>query len=196
VKFAKLVENMSPISWNRKFRVHFWPILMSAALILCGCQAKEPPLSPEAAAFKQEIKTCLANLSAALTEPVAHLDRAAIAAALEKIESPAIKLCRLCPFQIGVLNQAGEGLALYPPKRDDRARNFSNYELIIKASNSKKIQQQQFFLQDGSKLYIICAPLIRRDVVIGLIAIAINSEDAHKKWGFQEKEFLSLDFNT
>jgi hypothetical protein len=153
-------------------------------------------LSPAAVTFKQEIKNCLDNLSTALMEPVAKKDLAGIAAALEKVESPAVKLCRLCPFQIGVLNQSGEALAVYPPKREDKARNFSSYELIIKATNSKKIQQQQFFLQDGSKLYIICAPLIREDAVIGLIAIAINSEDADKKWGFKEKEFLSLDFNT
>jgi hypothetical protein len=67
---------------------------------------------------------------------------------------------------------------------------------MIKAINSKKIQQQRFFLQNGSELYIICAPLIREDTVIGLIAIAINSEDAEKKWGLKEKEFMALNFNT
>jgi hypothetical protein len=170
-------------------------LLVGAALVLCGCQAKESPVSPAAATFKQEIKNCLDNLSAALKGPIANKDLAGITAALEKVESPAVKLCRLCPFQIGVLNQSGEALAVYPPKRDDKGRNFSNYELIIKSINSKKIQQQRFFLQDGSKLYIICAPLIREDAVIGLIAIAIDSEDAHKKWGLNEKDFLSLDFN-
>jgi hypothetical protein len=32
--------------------------------------------------------------------------------------------------------------------------------------------------------------------LIGLVAIAVISEDAEKKWGFKEKEFLALDFNT
>jgi hypothetical protein len=67
---------------------------------------------------------------------------------------------------------------------------------VKKAINSKKIQQQQFFLQDGAKLYLVCAPLIRENALIGLVVIAINSEDAAKKWGLTEKEFLALDFNT
>ena len=67
---------------------------------------------------------------------------------------------------------------------------------MIKAIKSKKIQQQRFFLQDGSELYLICAPLIRQDTLIGLVAIAISSEDAAKRWDLTEKEFLAMDFNT
>jgi hypothetical protein len=117
-------------------------------------------------------------------------------AALEKVESPAVKLCRLCPFEIGVLDQSGETLAVYPVKGDGKAKNFSSYELVIKAISSKKIQQQRLFLQNGSQLYLVCAPLLREATVIGLVAIAINSEDAEKKWGLKEKEFMAVDFNT
>jgi hypothetical protein len=174
----------------------FWLVLVVAAILFCGCQAKPAPLSPAAATFKHEIKTCLANLSTALMEPVANKDVAAINAALSKIESPAVKLCSLCPFQIGVMNRSGEGLAAYPPKSSNNGKNYSRYELIGKAIKSKKIQQQRFFLQDGSGLYIICAPLVREGNVIGLVAIAVNSEDATKRWGLTEKDFLALDFNT
>ena len=174
-----------------------WPVLLAGAVILLfGCQAREAPLSPGAATFKQEIKSCLTNLSVSLVEPVIRKDLAGIRDALEKIESPAVKLCRLCPFDIVVLNPSGETLAAYPVKADAKEKNFSNYELVIKALNSKKIQQQQLFLQDGSKLYLVCAPLLRDNTVIGLVAIATNSEDAAKKWGLTEKEFLALDFNT
>jgi len=174
----------------------FWPILLLGAVILFfGCQAREAPLSPGAATFKQELKKCFDNLGVTLVEPVAKNDLAGIRAALEKVESPAVKLCRLCPFEIGVLNPSGETLAAYP-KGDGKAKNFSNYELVIKAISSKKIQQQRFFLQDGAKLYLVCAPLIREDKLIGLVAIAISSEDAEKRWGLTEKEFLALDFNT
>jgi hypothetical protein len=176
---------------------HLWPVLIIGAVILLfGCQAREAPLSPGAATFKQEIKNCLTNLAASLMEPVAKKDLAGIKVALEKAESPAVKLCRLCPFEIGVTDQSGETLAAYPPKGDGKPKNYSNYDLVIKAINSKKIQQQQFFLPDGAKLFLVCAPLIREDTLIGLVAIAINSEEAKKKWGLQEKEFLALDFNT
>jgi len=174
-----------------------WPVLLvSAVILLFGCQAREAPLSPGAATFKEEIKNCLTNLSATLLEPVVNKDLAGIRAALEKVESPAVKLCRLCPFEIGVLNPAGETLAAYPAKGDGKAKNFSNYDLIIKAINSKKIQQQRFFLQNGSELYLICAPLLSEDKLIGLVAIAISSEDAAKRWGLTEKEFMAIDFNS
>jgi hypothetical protein len=176
---------------------YLWPVLLAGAIILfLACQSREAPLSPGAATFKQELKNCLINLSAALMEPVAKKDQAGIRAALEKAESPAVKLCRLCPFELGVLNPAGETLAVYPGKGDGKAKNFSNYDLVVKAINSKKIQQQRFFLQDGSELYLVCAPLIRQGALIGLVAIAISSKDAEQRWGLKEKEFLALNFNT
>jgi hypothetical protein len=174
-----------------------WTVfLASAVILLCGCQAREAPLSPGAATFKQELKNCLTNLSVTLIEPVAKRDLAGIKAALEKAESPAIKLCRLCPFEIGVTDQSGETLAAYPDKGDGKGKNYSQYDLVIKTINSKKIQQQRFFLPDGSELYLVCAPLIRQDTLIGLVAIAISSVEASKRWGLKEKEFLALDFNT
>lgn len=171
-------------------------LLLGAVILLGGCQAREAPLSPGAATFKQEVKKCLDNLTASLMTPVAKKDLPAITAALEKAESPAVKLCRLCPFEIGVLNPSGETLAVFPCKGDGKTKNFSNYGLIIKAAKTKKIQQQRFFLQDGSQLYMVCAPLVSQETVIGLVAVAISSKDAEQRWDLKEKEFLALDFNT
>jgi hypothetical protein len=178
-------------------RGHLWPVLIIAAVtLLFGCQAPEAPLSPGAATFKQELKSCLGNLATSLIEPVAKKDLPAIKAAMEKAESPAVKLCRLCPFEIGVLSPSGETLSSYPPKENDKPKNYSNYDVVIKVIKSKKIQQQQLFLPDGAKLYLVCAPLIRDHTLIGLVAIAINSDEAKKRWDLKEKEFLSLDFNS
>jgi hypothetical protein len=174
-----------------------WPVLLlSAVILLFGCQAREAPLSPGAATFKQELKSCISNLSGALMEPVARKDVAGVKAALEKVESPAVKLCRLCPFEIAVLDPDGKILSSYPVKGDGKAKDYSSYDLVKKAISSKKIQQQGLFLPDGAKLYLVCAPLIQKDVLIGLVAIAISSADAEKRWNLKEKEFLALDFNT
>ena len=81
-------------------------------------------------------------------------------------------------------------------KGDNKVKDFSNYELVKKAISSKKIQQQGFFLPDGSKLYLVCAPLVRENRLIGLVAIAISSKDAEQRWGLTEKEFLALELNT
>ena len=174
-----------------------WPVLLASAVILLfGCQAREAPLNPGIATFKQELKSCLDSLAVTLLEPVARKDLAGIKAALENVESPAVKLCRLCPFEIGVLDPSGKILSAYPVKGDGKAKDFSSYDLVKKAISSKKIQQQALFLPEGSKLYLVCAPLIRKDELIGLVAIAISSADAEKRWNLTEKEFLALDFNT
>jgi hypothetical protein len=174
-----------------------WTVfLASAVILLFGCQAREAPLNPGIASFKQELKSCLDGIAITLLDPVARKDVAGIQAALEKVESPAVKLCRLCPFEIGVLEPAGKIMAAYPVKGDGKAKDYSSYDLVKKAVSSKKIQQQALFLPDGAKLYLVCSPLIRNDELIGLVAIAISSEDAKKRWNLKENEFLALDFNT
>jgi hypothetical protein len=174
-----------------------WTVFLASAIILLfGCQAREAPLNPGIATFKQELKSCIDSLAITLMEPVIRKDLAGIRDALEKVESPAVKLCRLCPFEIGVTDASGETLVSYPPKGDGKGKNYSNYDVVIKTINSKKIQQQRFFLSDGSELYLVCAPLIRADKLIGLVAIAVSSVEASKRWGLTEKEFLAIDFNT
>ncbi len=153
-------------------------------------------MNPGIASFKQELKSCFDSIAITLMDPVAGKDVAGIQAALEKVESPAVKLCRLCPFEIGVLDPAGKILGAYPVKGDGKAKDYSSYDLVKKAISSKKIQQQALFLPDGAKLYLVCAPLIQKDVLIGLVAIAISSADAEKRWNLTEKEFMALDFNT
>ncbi len=177
------------------YRTYLWIAVVGAALIFGGCQAK-PPLSPAAAAFKNEVRQCIQEFSDAVMDPLARNDVAAISAGLEKVEPRALKLCRMCPFRVAVLNQHGEVLAIHPPNLERKRSNFSNYDLVVKTINSKKVQQQRFFLQNGSQLYIICVPLIRQDKVIGLLAIAIDAAEAQQRWGLTDKEFLALNFNT
>jgi len=166
-----------------------WLLLVCAVLLLFACQAKQPATS-----FKQDVKSILDKLCTALVEPVFKGNVPGIETVLSEIEPHIVELCRRCPFQVGVLNQHGEMLAVHPPA--GRSNNFSSYDLVIKTINSKQIQQQKFFLQDGLELYIICAPILRQDKVIGLTAIAISAEEAKSKWGLTEKEFMALNFNT
>jgi hypothetical protein len=176
-------------------RTYLCVAVVGAVVLFGGCLGK-PPLSPAAAAFKKEVRQCIKEYSDAVMDPLARNDVEGISAGLETVEPRALKLCRMCPFRVAVLNQHGEVQAVCPANLERKRSNFSNYELVVKTINSKKIQQQRFFLQNGSRLYIICVPLIRQDKVIGLLAIAIDAAEAEQRWGLTDKEFLALNFNT
>lgn len=165
------------------------------SLILCGCPTKEPTLSPAALSFKKEIKECIDRLATPLISPLTSKNIPAINETLSRVEPQVIKLCRMCPFRIGVLDQDGDTLATYPLKKD-MGLNFSGYDLVAQTMKNRKISQQRFFLQDGSEIYIICAPLTREGEVVGLLAIGLSAAEAKARWGLTQKEFLSLDFNN
>lgn len=159
-----------------------------------GCQTKEPPLSPGAARFKQEVKECIGLVAKPLIEPLLKNDAAIINETLKKTEPENLKLCLRCPFRMGVLDKQGNTLAVYPPKKDS-SLDFYHYEVVQQALKTRKISHQRLFLQDGSGLYVICVPLLKGDQVIGLLAIALSAAEAGNKWGLTEKEFKALDFN-
>lgn len=168
--------------------------LLIILLIFCACSAKEPPLSPGAASFKQEVRDCIARLAAPLAAVVARQDAPGINKTLAMAE-PSIKLCRMCPFQMGVLDQQGDILARYPEKKEGTF-NFSGYGLIDQVLKSRKISQQRFFLQDGSEIYFIAVPLLHEGQMIGQLGLALDAAEALHRWGLTDKEFLTLDFNN
>jgi hypothetical protein len=164
-------------------------------LIFCACSAKEPPLSPAAASFKHEIKDCIQRLAAPLAGPVARQDAQAINKALLAMAEPAIKLCRMCPFQIGVMDLNGDILARYPEKKEG-ILNLSGYGLFDQVLKSRRTSQQRFFLQGGSEIYIIAVPLLHEGQMIGLLGLSLDAAEALQRWGLTDKEFLALDFNN
>ncbi|MFZ0050859.1 MAG: hypothetical protein WAK96_03725 [Desulfobaccales bacterium] len=151
-------------------------------------------MSPGAASFKQEVKDCIARLAAPLAAVVARQDAPAINKTLAMAE-PSIKLCRMCPFQMGVLDQHGDILARYPQKKEGTF-NFSGYGLFDQVLKSHRTSQQRFFLQDGSEIYIIFVPLLHEGQMVGLLGLALDAAEALHRWGLTDKEFLALDFNN
>jgi hypothetical protein len=168
--------------------------LLALALLLPSCRAQEPPLSPAAASFKKEVQDCFERLSTPLIEPVVHLDLTAMNEALKKTEPDVVKLCRMCPFRIAVLDQTGHALTIYPFKQETMA-DFSNYGLVQQVLKTRVICQKRLFLQDGSQVYIICVPLKRQAELVGILVISLSADEAQKRWGLTEQEFQAIDFN-
>jgi hypothetical protein len=180
--------------WNFP-RFWLWAALLSLlAAALCGCQAAEPPLRPGTAEFKKEVQACIVKLKTALVEPLAKRDIPALNDTLKEVEPQAIKLCRMCPFRIGVLNHEGYTLTVYPPKQD-AIGNFSNYDVVIQTLKSRRTSTQRLFLQDGSQVYLICVPILQDEKVLGILAVAVSAEEAKKRWDMTAEEFLAIDFN-
>jgi hypothetical protein len=175
--------------------IWLWPVLMMVlTLPPWGCSTQEPPLSPGAASFKKEVKDCINKASLDVMEPLFKENIKAIHEALKTVEPEAIKLCRMCPFLFGILDPKGDTLAVYPKRENTRA-NFSSYAVVVQTLKNRRINQQRFFMPNGSQLYIVCVPLVREGKMLGLLALAVDAAEAQKRWGITEQEFQVLDFN-
>jgi hypothetical protein len=170
------------------------PLVMTAMLVYGGCKPPAPPLSPGAAAFKQETKLAQERLTMSLVDPVSRGDRAGVAAALQQIMPEGIKLCRMCPFLLGVLDKNGVILSTYPSKEKYR-KDFSDYQVVVKALADRKVCQSRLYLPDGSLLFVICTPLMQGEEAVGALILTSLAEEVKKRWGITEQEFYDIDFN-
>ena len=172
-----------------------WPIfLLLLLMVLSGCQAKEPPLSPAAASFKKEVQDCLDRLCQGLAGSILKADVDALNETLKKVEPEAIKLCRMCPFRIAILDKNGETLTVYPYKVEAMGY-YANYEGVAQTLKNRQINQQKLYLQDGSQIYLIFLPLLHDKDLVGIMVLSLSAKDAHDRWGLTEKEFLDINFN-
>jgi hypothetical protein len=169
-------------------------VFLLLGLVLSGCQAKEPPLSPAAAAFKKEVQNYLDRLCQGVMKPLEAGDMAGLWETLKNLEPGAAKLCRMCPFNLAVLDKNGDTLMVYPHNGQDRG-SYSSYKVVVQTRESHKINQQRFFLQGGSQIYIICAPLLQGKHLVGIMALSVSVEEAKKRWGLTAKDFLAINFN-
>ncbi len=173
-----------------------WAVFMLLLLLsLGGCQAKEPPLSPAATAYKKEVQECLDRLCQGVLAALVKGDVAKINETLKHIEPQALKLCRMCPFRLAVLNRQGVTVTIFPFKAEALG-NFSTYESVAQTLKNHKINQQRLFLQDGSEIYVICAPLMQGENLAGILVMSLSAKDAQDRWDLSEMDFLAINFNT
>ena len=170
---------------SRPLRSSFVLVLL-CLMVLGGCQAGEPPLTPAAASFKKEVQDCLNRLSQGLAAAMVKKDVPALNETLKQLEPDTLKLCRMCPFRIGILDQTGNTLTVYPYKPEAMG-DFSNYEVVVQTLKNRKINQQRFYLQDGSQMYIICVPLFQGEDLVGIMALSSERRRRQKSLGLVGK---------
>ncbi len=106
------------------------------------------------------MQECLDRLCLGVATSIVKGDVAGINEILKRLEPEALKLCRQCPFRIGILDKNGETLTVFPYK-EEAMGNFSSYGAVAQTLKDHKVNQQRLFLQNGGQVYVICARLCR-----------------------------------
>jgi hypothetical protein len=170
-----------------------WLVLLSVLAALWGCPSKEPPLSPEALLFVQEVQETIANLSVPLMKQILEKNIPAINATLHKFYYEGKRTGRTL-FRMNVLDNTGVILTAYP-LNPAIGQYFGQYASVSRALQDKLIGQERLLLANGAVIFSICAPVLAQDKVVGALALVLDPETAQKKWGVTMEKFLTINFN-
>jgi hypothetical protein len=169
-------------------------LILLPALGLAGCKAQAPPLSPGAAAFKKDVRDILARLTPALAGPLAQNDAKAAEQVMLSLYPTAGQEQAGFPFWLGALSKEGVLLAALPPAPaigDD----FIKYQGVQEILAKRRINKKRLYAPDGAPIYLILAPVMVQDNIVGLVGLRVTAVQALKKWGITEKEFQAMDLN-
>lgn len=179
---------------SRKWRpLPYWLVLLSVLATLGGCQPKEPPLSPEALLFVQEVQETIAHLSVPLVKQIPEKNIPAINALLHKFYYEGKRTGRTL-YRMNVLDNTGVVLTAYP-LNPAIGQYFGQYASVSRALQDKRISQERLLLANGAVIFSICAPILEQDKVVGALALVLDPETAKAKWGITMEKFLAINFN-
>jgi C4-dicarboxylate-specific signal transduction histidine kinase len=186
-------------------RIRFFPgfflrpqaLAVSLACLLafvCSCGPKEPRLSPAAQKFKSEILNELKAVSAALMQPVVERNVDAMNKALAEGFLKAEKAGAPLPAAMAVIDPNGFVLARYPAANGS-GEQFSDYQVFKEVMKTKRIGKQVLYRADGSRNYVILAPLLSESNLVGFFAIVFRAAELQDNWQVSGQEFMVIDFN-
>lgn len=164
-------------------------------ILAWGCRGERIELSPAAKAFKKDVGDIVEEVSELFLDYLLKDDRTAIRVLLEKYCAGLTKRDRPVNCGIAILDKNCVTLAGQYPEKAVETLDFSDYELVKKAFRDRRVVQGKLFLQDGTKLYAIVAPICRSETVYGLVGLAFGSQKLAELWGISEADFMTVDFN-
>ncbi len=171
----------------------FWVYLVCClAVMLAGCQSKVRPLSKPAQAVKQALLGEMNKLTAALLEPVAKQDWEAVTPILQTSYEQMQQSSKVVPASLVVMDQNAIVQARFPGEKAGQL-DFRNYEPAKIVFQEKRKTQTMLYL-GGRKIFVVIAPLLQKDQLIGAVAMGFPEEEL-QRWKVPEKEFLGIDFN-
>lgn len=181
------------------FRILITLIFLSILLFACTA---DKPLKPEVKAFREQMMSDFNILKSELI-PTLEKDKPVVAAG-EAIENFLLELKndnrRI--FGIGLLDISGEYLTGFVIENKTTGKlikdkykdmNFHSFKVVEQIVKSRKILQEQLYLQNA-RILAIGFPVIKEGDFLGILCFTFKSHEFEKKWGISEKEFLQIDF--
>jgi hypothetical protein len=173
---------------------------MGVTLLLClallaGCTPSSPGPSAAGESFRKEVLAARDSLAPALMDAVASREPRTAKRILE--QKCALAMGGGDPFACGItiLDNHGITLASTTAGEPIKRLDYSRYEVVMTALKERKVVKAKLFLQDGTRLYVVAIPLVRKGESIGLLGLAFDAADLRKRFGLTEGEFMRVDLN-
>jgi hypothetical protein len=160
-----------------------------------GCHADKPALGKAALSLRDGLQAKLDLYSAALTEPMSKGDRKRVKAAVERLFSEAADPDTIPKYSVAVLDRHGTTVTTTARAELSAIQNYGNYQAVSRVMQKLKTIQSSLYLQGGEKIFIVCAPLLHREKLAGILIIGIDDDLLHQA-GITDAEFMSLTFTV
>jgi hypothetical protein len=168
----------------------FLAVLLLLTAISPGCRSDQPALGKAALTLQDDLQATLDLFSAGLAEPMSIGDKIRVKAAMEKLSSKADAPAKI-PISIAVLNNHGATVATAARSELSATQNYGNYHAVSRVVQKRKVIQSSLYLQGGEQIFIVCAPLLYRQNLVGILIIGIDDDLLHQA-GITDAEFMSL----
>lgn len=155
-----------------------------------GCSPDKPALGKSALSLRDGLQETLNLFSAGLAEPISKRDKKRVKAALDTLASKAAAPANI-PVSIAVLDTRGATVATAARTELSATQNYGHYTAVAQVAQKKKVILSSLYLQSGDMIFIVCAPLLYRQKLAGILIIGIDDDLLHQS-GVTDAEFLSL----
>jgi hypothetical protein len=168
-------------------------VLLFLLTLSSGCNPDKPALGKAALSLRDALQAKLNLYSAGLAEPMSQRDTKRVNGTLERLFSEAEGPANIPNFSVTILDNHGTTVARTAQSEFSAVQNYGNYQVVSRVIQKRKTSQSILYLHGSKKVFIVCAPLIHREKLAGILIISIDDDQLHQA-GITDAEFMSLTF--
>jgi hypothetical protein len=177
----------------RRF-LSFHTVILFLLALSPACHSDKTPLGKAALSLQHGLQARLNLYSAGIAEPLSQGDTLRVRAALKNLLPEAGGPANITSFSVAVLDNHGASVATTTRTELSATQNYGNYQVVSRVAQKRKTIQSILYLQGGKKVFIVCAPLLHRGKLAGILIFGINDDQLHQA-GITDTEFMSLTFS-